>query len=198
MMTIPDSERARRYRRKLEDLLKAVEAYSKQATRENMERLDAEVGVVRTQLDAEARFEVRPDVQKFAGADWLESCGKTLSPFGAEVADILGQVFQGIYHIDSEVLHKRCQWDNERYIEVVMPDSTNCGLSTYDFNNLTTLVVLCHDRCVRLSIYAAAPNRLRLMFHKREGRTGSINEKHPTLEEAVRGIRERRGLGEVK
>lgn len=133
---------------------------------------------------------------KFAGADWLKSCGKELSPLGVEVADVLGQVFRGIYHIDSEVLHERCKWGDESRIEIVMPDSANGGLSTYDFNNLTALVFLCHDRCIRLTIEGASPNRLRLLFHKREGRAGSIYERHPTLDEAVRDLRESRGLGE--
>lgn len=36
--------------------------------------------------------------EKFAGADWLEqSLGIKASPFGRKVADILGQVWRGIY-----------------------------------------------------------------------------------------------------
>jgi hypothetical protein len=134
---------------------------------------------------------------KFSGADWLRSCGKELSPFGVEVADILGQVYQGIYHLYSEVLHKRCEWSHNHWIEVVMHDSANSGLSTFDFNNLTALVILCHDRCVRLTIQAASHNYLRLLFHKRESRSGSTFSSHPTLEEAVHDIRESRGLGVI-
>src|SRR3954468_17034735 len=122
---------------------------------------------------------------KYAGADWLKSCGRELSPFGVEVADILGQVYRGIYHVNGEVLHERCKWANDNRIEVVINDSMSGGLSTYDFNNLTALVILCHDRCVRLTIEAASYKYLRLLFHKREGRGGLVYDRHPTLTEAV-------------
>jgi hypothetical protein len=134
---------------------------------------------------------------KFAGADWLRQCGKDLSPFGAEVADILGQVYAGIYHIDSEVLHKRCDWSHASRIEVVISDSHNGGLSTFDFNHLTAMVVLCHDRCVRLTVAGASRNHLRLVFHQRLSRRGSTCERHPTLFEAAKDIRDRRGLRRV-
>src|SRR5688572_11573967 len=98
---------------------------------------------------------------KFSGADWLRSCGRELSPFGVEVADILGQVYRGIYHVSSRVLHERTDWRDPSRIEVVVSDS---GMSTHDFNHLTALVILCHDRCVRFSIEGCARNWLRLVF----------------------------------
>jgi len=132
---------------------------------------------------------------KFSGADWLrDAARKELSPFGAEVADILGQVYRGIYHIRREVLHDRCDWRDPWRIELVVSDS---GMSTHDFNHLTALVILCHDRCVRLAIEGCARNWLRLVFTRREGRDGSTYQNHPTLGEAVKSVREGRGLGEA-
>ena len=130
---------------------------------------------------------------KFSGADWLEKEIKVdLSTFGRDVADLLGQVYAGIYHLQSEVLNKRVEWDNERRIEIV----TYSDLSTYDFDILTKLVVMSHDTAIRLTIAPASSKHVRLIFHKRV-RDGDMSRRHPTLESAMQGIRERIGLGIV-
>jgi hypothetical protein len=65
------------------------------------------------------------------------------------------------------------------------------GLSTFDFDYLTRLVVLAHDRCVRVAIVSSAPRRLGLTLHRRAGREGAMHERHPTIEEAVERMRPR-------
>lgn len=132
---------------------------------------------------------------KFSGADWLKSVSdKELSPFGVLVADVLGQVWAGIYHLQSEVLHKRVEWSHPYRIEIVIYGD----LSTYDFDLLTKLVVLCHDNAIRFTVAPANSSHLRLMFHKRTRASAHISERHPSLEDAARGIRERIGLNEIK
>jgi hypothetical protein len=64
------------------------------------------------------------------------------------------------------------------------------GLSTFDFANLTRLVVLAHDKCIHAEIAPFGMNRLKIMIHKRSGREGKIYERHPDLEENVKMIRE--------
>lgn len=60
-------------------------------------------------------------------------------------------------------------------------------LSTYDFNNLTALVVLAHARAVRVSIQPAMRS-LRIILHKRiswtgaEDATPTIYDRHPNTE----------------
>jgi len=123
--------------------------------------------------------------------DWLENQLRyknkdiKISELGKIVSSIMGEVWDGIYHLDrSTYQHERTDWSNNSYIEMVI-----CGeLATWDFNKLTRLVVLCHDKCVRLSISGASNNFLRLMFHKRE-REGGFSERHPTLEYQVEQIR---------
>lgn len=61
------------------------------------------------------------------------------------------------------------------------------GMSTYDSDALTRLVVLCHHRCIRAEIEAAAPRYLRIYLHRRV-RADSITEGHPTMEEAIRRV----------
>lgn len=128
---------------------------------------------------------------KFSGADWLKSVTKKeMSPFGEEVADLLGQVYAGIYHIQDEVLHPRAEWSNANRIEIVVYGD----LSTYDFDILTKLVVLCHDHAIRFTVAPASNKHLRLLFHRRQRESKHISERHPTLEDAAQGIRERIGL----
>ncbi len=126
---------------------------------------------------------------KFSGADWIEhSLKRELSPLGREVADVLGQVWRGIYHLERTV--RKVDWANKSWIDV----NINGSISTYDFAQLTELVILCHDRLLRLEIMPCNFRYLRLQFHKREGREGNIYDQMPTIENHLQVIRERIGL----
>jgi len=138
----------------------------------------------------------------YKGADWIETVLRLeaerrgenpddvkMSDFGRKVADLLGDLFYGIYHIDKEALHPRVDWSNERHIEIVIHEGQ---MATYDFGYLTRFVVLCHDRCIRGAIQGAAPRYLRLIFHPRK-REGTPSETHPTMEEHIEMQRSRLG-----
>ena len=122
----------------------------------------------------------------YAGSDWLEKNlpflkpGMELSPLGRKAADLLGELFQGIYHIDDGQLAK-VDWSNNHWIEIVLFDSGQWG--TYDFDGLTRLVFLAHEMNVKAAICAAAPRWLRLKFHN-VTRAGFFRDGHPTLGEA--------------
>jgi hypothetical protein len=121
----------------------------------------------------------------YAGAEWVQANryvlrGRTMSPLGVRVADLLGYLFYGIYHLDGGALSK-VEWDNERYMSI----NLRCGdMATFDNDDLTRLVFLAHQFCLRCSVEAATIGMLRLRFHprKREGGTGT---RHPTLAQAV-------------
>jgi hypothetical protein len=68
--------------------------------------------------------------------------------------------------------------------------------ATFDFSNLTRLVFLAHDRCIRVQLCASAPGRIGLMLHRRK-RVGDIVERHPTLETAVAEWRAKHSEGSV-
>lgn len=126
-------------------------------------------------------------VTKYAGADWVKSTLKVeMSPLGEEVADLLGQLYQGIYHINYAVL--RTDWNNPYWIEVVVRDSP---FATFDYGLLTLFVLLCHDKCIRGQISVANFGKFRLMFHKRSSREGDLGERHPTMEKHISILRER-------
>lgn len=89
---------------------------------------------------------------------------------------VLARTYHGIHHVDG--WRKRVAWGDG--LKVVVPN----GLSTFDFDGLTRLVVAAHDEAVRVEILHGAPHRLVLSFHCRE-REGRMFERHPTLEEAL-------------
>lgn len=150
---------------------------------------------------------------RYAGAEWIRKSLQvaTLSPLGVAVADLLGDVFCGIYHLDNDTL-SRVDW-GDTYV-IVVPLHCYVNLSTFDNELLTKLVVLSHDRYLRLDIRAAATVRpmdirravdeewsddamrelgsaaLELMFHLRKSRTGSMMDRMPTMETHLASIRQ--------
>ena len=119
------------------------------------------------------------------GSKWIELSFKVkCSPLGEKVADLLSDCFAGIYHIDETSL-KKVDWTNTHFISINL---SHRSLSTTDSAELTWLVVLCHDRCLRMSIKAKTMNYLELTFHQRQ-REGDLGERHPTIEQHIECIR---------
>lgn len=63
------------------------------------------------------------------------------------------------------------------------------GLATYDFDNLTRLVIGAHDECIRVEIEPRTFRHLRINMWPRKGRTGAMFERHPTIEDAIAQFR---------
>lgn len=57
-------------------------------------------------------------------------------------------------------------------------------MSTFDFDFMTRLVFLAHDRAVRASIMPSGPGRVKIAIWKRQ-REGRTSERHPTISEAL-------------
>lgn len=162
-----------------------------------------------------------PTNDAYAGIEWVRASypDKVISPFGARVIALLGQLARGIYHIAEEV--RTTDWSRPDFVEVVC-DGTLNNLATFDSAFLTELVVLCHDARIRFSIRAISdPVRqedveeegdrksledvntvhreygleelgmpvLQLQFHPRKSRDGSLFDQHPTIESAVARVR---------
>lgn len=136
--------------------------------------------------------------RKYYGADWIKRVEPKslrrgeMSDLGVDVANLLGDLFRGIYHIEDSVM--KADWTNDYHIDVVIGRR---DFSTCDFNTLTNFVILCHDRCIRGSIEGVGHGYLRLRFHRRYNRDGRMMERHPTIEEAVRLARQEWGEPEV-
>lgn len=134
---------------------------------------------------------------EWSGADWLEhnlAAAKRLrrkiatkgevSPLGRIVADVLGLVYRGLYHLDDRAL-MRVDWSDDYIIQIAVPKD----LAIWDFDELTQLVVVCHDLCLRLSVSPHGPRSLKLTFHQRDGREGPFTHRLPTMEDHVEMIR---------
>lgn len=121
-----------------------------------------------------------------AGADWIAKSLRisTMSKLGRVVADLLGDVFCGIYHLDQKELRK-VNWGDKYVIVFRLAGS----LSTFDNESLTKLVVLAHDRYLRVDIGAASKGKLEIMFHLRAYRTGDLMRRMPTMEDHLASIR---------
>lgn len=116
-------------------------------------------------------------------AGWVaRNTRKPMSKLGQTVAHIIGISCGGIYNAVPKPTN--VDWSSERYIQV----SIHHGLSTYDFNELTNLVFLCHEARVRLSILQSSPGRVALGFSPRRI-CASMAEHHPNLDEAVATLR---------
>ena len=121
----------------------------------------------------------------YSGAEWIKNNLKTeMSPLGETVANLLGHVFLGIYHLHTGAL-RNVDWSNNHHIQFIYRGE----LATFDFNSLTALVVFAHDEMMRVSIEGCGPDYMRLMFHQRKSRTGSICEKCPTIEKHIKILR---------
>lgn len=94
--------------------------------------------------------------------------------------NVLAVAYRGLHHVDM----RRAKDRGGHVFSVCVLG----GVSTYDFDVLTRLVIAAHDECVRLDIEAASPKYLRLSFSDRE-REGRIYNRHPTIEEAIQSIR---------
>jgi len=102
-----------------------------------------------------------------------------MSSLGRDVADLLGQLTQGIFHVMVQAM--KVDWKNESYIEIVLYG----GMSTFDNARLTNLVLLCHAAAIRCELCPASPQYLRLIFYRRERDGTTIWSKHPTIQEAI-------------
>lgn len=65
-------------------------------------------------------------------------------------------------------------------------------LATYDFDLLTRLVLLAHERCIRVGIQPCGPRHVRIGISRRE-RTDSIFTNHPTIEQAIASFAKLKG-----
>lgn len=113
-----------------------------------------------------------------AGADWLRSSGVVLSPLGERVADLVGELVQGIYHLGDRAFQPN--WAHDHFIELRLRQD----LATFDGNMLTRLVFLAHDYCIRVEVSPCNPQFLSLMFHQRKP-TGSMWARHPSIRQAL-------------
>ena len=64
-------------------------------------------------------------------------------------------------------------------------------LSTYDWNRLTTLVLLAHRDFVRIEIASSGPRMVRVIAHRRGPKKDgdAVHERHPSLDDLIEQIK---------
>lgn len=98
----------------------------------------------------------------------------------AECYELFADLVGGEHHICGGVkLHGRGLLWNMR----------NSRLGSFDFDGLTRLVLLAHDRCIRVEVQPSGPGLVGLTAFKRHTREGAMHERHPTMEEHITMLR---------
>jgi len=99
--------------------------------------------------------------------------------------DFFSEFFLGKHHIPGgeRRIHK---WGSGYSINYNPGD-----LSTFDFDGLTSLVLMAHRDCIRADISGSGPGMVRLSIWKRDKREGRMYEKHPTIEQAIESFNKR-------
>ena len=140
--------------------------------------------------------------EKYAGSEWVRAhirvrkkLDEWMSPLGRDVADILGQVFRGIYHLSDEV--DKTDWSRDDRIRFVLSPAGG-GFATTDGADFTELVILCHDRAIRMAIQPVNMRFIALSFTRRGRFPGHFSWDHPTIEQAVERVHQQIGLGVVQ
>lgn len=103
----------------------------------------------------------------------------TFSETGRRTAVLLQRVFRGLHHLNSTSLAK-VDWSGW-CVEFVY----DTELATVDRDILTKLVVIAHQMQLRVAVEGAAYRYMRLTFHLRTKRDGSIMERCPRITDVV-------------
>jgi hypothetical protein len=92
-----------------------------------------------------------------------------------QAVSFFAELFGGEHHIPNGLKPYGSGWKVSCYGD----------LSTFDFDRLTRLVFLAHDRCVRAVVEQSGPRMVGIVIWQRAKREGSICERHPTIEQAL-------------
>jgi len=122
-----------------------------------------------------------------AALDWLvttkaqasERRSVVSATFRKRAENVLAATFRGLHHVPH--LH-RAKW-GESNLRVTLHGT----LATFDFDELTRLVVAAHDQCIRAELVPLG-RHLGLWLHDRK-REGEVWDRHPELEEHVAWLR---------
>ena len=103
--------------------------------------------------------------------------------FRDRAKSVIDDVFGGEHHVGkikwSGDTRKRCEFT-----------TFASNISTFDFNELTRLVVAAHDHCVRVAVENGGPRRLKVTISERKlDASDALTGGHPALEEHVAAIR---------
>lgn len=94
------------------------------------------------------------------------------------IESTVARAFRGLHHVRRIKRHSATFW------EVNVFD----GISTFDHDTLTRLVIAAHDYAVRVELSQSGPGQIKIHLHARK-REGAMHERHPTIEQAIEQFR---------
>ena len=99
------------------------------------------------------------------------------------------ELYYGEHHIPGPIRVWGWGWKVSHYGE----------LATFDYDQLTRLVLLAHDRCVRAAVMQGGPRGVAIGITARSRDTARMGTDHPPIEEAIAKFRamERRSWPDV-
>jgi hypothetical protein len=110
---------------------------------------------------------------------------RELAALPAEISErierVLARAFRGIHHCEG--WSRRRPW-GPLGLEVIHYH----GLATFDYDELTRLVIAAHDECVRVHLIGAANRYIRIGLTVRQ-REGDFADRHDTIEAAIEKAR---------
>lgn len=89
--------------------------------------------------------------------------------------DFFSEFYYGEHHIPGKIKECGRGWS---------VNHDKGSLSTFDFNQLTRLVLMAHEKCIRVEVIPIRNYILQIAIHQRK-REGSMIERHPTIEQAI-------------
>lgn len=107
-----------------------------------------------------------------------------------QAVEFFSKLYGGVHRIPGA----RYKWENVRpYVVKGCWQVSHAGdIATYDYDQLTRLVFLAHEMCIRAGITPCGPRHIRIYITARE-RVDSYTQGHPTLAEAMDKLREQLG-----
>ena len=102
-----------------------------------------------------------------------------LKPFPERAERIVRMVMGGEHHCEKVVKKTSPErWEITYY----------GSFATFDYNQLTRLVIAAHDNCVRAEVCSGGANKIKICLWPRL-RDGGFAQRHPTMEQAIEEIR---------
>jgi hypothetical protein len=96
-----------------------------------------------------------------------------------EASDFFAEFYGGDHHIPGQVKQAGYGFS---------VNHNRGDIATFDFNQMTRLVLMGHDKCIRVSVEAIRNGVMKISIWKRQ-REGSMYERHPTIEQAIEKFR---------
>ena len=98
-----------------------------------------------------------------------------------DAIDFFAELYYGEHHFPAQLKPFGDGWS--------MTHIEDC--STFDFDFMTRLVFLAHDKCCRATIMQGVPRSIKICIWQRNTREGGMSERHPTISQALEKWREK-------